>query len=101
MVEDSHDADRETFLDGMGLFTRANAPWTALADENKWERSLDTVRALDADLVLSSDAPAARDRAGELIDTVKAPSMDLRPPEEDIDVETVLIRYETGRTSIP
>jgi hypothetical protein len=53
------------------------------------------------DLVLSSDAPAARDRAGELIDTVKAPSMDLRPPEEDIDVETVLIRYETGRTSIP
>jgi flavorubredoxin len=95
MVEDSGDADPADFLDGMALFTRANAPWTALADQAKWERSLDTVRALEPNLVLSSHAPTANARTGELIDTVaKVPSMDPWLPEEDIEVEAVLARYE-------
>ncbi len=101
MVEDAGDADRAAFLEGMALFTRANAPWTALADQTKWERSLDTIRALDADMVLSSHAPTARARTGELIDTVTAvPSMDPWLPEEDIEVEAVLARHEAAPNSL-
>jgi hypothetical protein len=95
MVEDSSDADRSAYLDGMALFTRANAPWTALADQVKWERSLDSIRALSPEVVLSSHSPAARGRTGELIETVLAvPSMDPWLPDEDIEVEAVLARYE-------
>lgn len=97
MVEDSSDADRSAYLDGMALFTRANAPWTALADQVKWDRSLDSIRNLDADLVLSSHAPTARARTGELIETVlNVPAMDPWLPDEDIEVEAVLARYEEG-----
>ncbi|AOS64620.1 MBL fold metallo-hydrolase [Actinoalloteichus hymeniacidonis] len=95
MVEDSRDADRDEFLQGMALFTRANAPWTALADQAKWDRSLDEIRRLGPATVLSSHSPTAHDRTQELIETVLAvPSMDPWLPEEDLEVEAVLARYE-------
>ncbi|HZB30823.1 MAG TPA: MBL fold metallo-hydrolase [Streptosporangiaceae bacterium] len=100
MVEDAGDADRADFLDGMALFTRANAPWTALVDQAKWERSLDGIRALNPGLVLSSHSPAAHALTGELIETVSAvPSMDPWLPDEDIEVESVLARYEAETRS--
>jgi flavorubredoxin len=95
MVEDSSDADCSAYLAGMALFTRANAPWTALADQVKWERSLDSIRSLSPEVVLSSHSPTARARTAELIETVLAvPSMDPWLPDEDIEVEAVLARYE-------
>ncbi|MBP2328753.1 flavorubredoxin [Kibdelosporangium banguiense] len=97
LVEDSADADRSAYLDGMALFTRANAPWTALADQVKWERSLDSIRSLSPEVVLSAHSPTARGRTGELIETVLAvPSMDPWLPDEDIEVEAALTRYEAG-----
>lgn len=101
MVADSGDADRDGFLAGMALFTRANAPWTALADQAKWDRVLDELRRLDPRTVLSSHAPIATARTDELIATVRAvPSMAPWLPDEDLDVESVLAAYEDG-TAMP
>lgn len=97
VVEDSQDADRDRFLDGMALFTRANAPWTALADQTKWDRALDEVRRLNPRTVFSAHAPTATARTEELIATVQAvPSMAPWLPDEDLEVESVLAAYEDG-----
>jgi hypothetical protein len=95
MVDNAIDADHAGYLEGMATFTRANAPWTALADQDKWDRSLAEYTALNPGAVLSSHAPTASARTAELIETVRAvPSMDSWLPEEDLEVEAVLTRYE-------
>jgi hypothetical protein len=55
----------------MPLFTRANAPWTALVERRKWERSLDAVRRLQPRLVFSAHAPTAAGRIDLLLNTVR------------------------------
>lgn len=96
MVDDSRDADPVDFLSGMALFTRANAPWTALADQAKWDRALDELRRIDPRTVFSSHAPTATARTDELITTVRAvPSMAPWLPDEDLDVESALAAYES------
>jgi glyoxylase-like metal-dependent hydrolase (beta-lactamase superfamily II) len=98
MVDNSADADRAEYLDGMATFTRANAPWTALADQAKWDRSLAEFQAMNPATVLSAHAPTAFARTAELIEIVRAvPAMDPWLPDEDLDIETTLARYdETG-----
>lgn len=95
VVEDAVDAVKSDYLAGMALFTRANAPWTALVDPRKWERSLDEVRRLRPELVFSAHAPTAARRTELLLDTVRdVPHMDPWLPDEDLEVEAVLSRYE-------
>ncbi|MGH3761445.1 MBL fold metallo-hydrolase [Actinophytocola sp.] len=97
MVDNAIDADRTEYLDGMATFTRANAPWTAMADQEKWDRMLGEFTALDPGSVLSSHAPTASARTGELVETVRAvPAMDPWLPDEDLEVEAVLDRYEAA-----
>jgi glyoxylase-like metal-dependent hydrolase (beta-lactamase superfamily II) len=100
MVEDAIDADQAGYLAGIAMFTRANAPWTALADQRKWERALAEFRAMNPRNVLSSHAPTASARTRELIETVRTvPAMDPWLPEEDLEVEAVLDRYERDSLS--
>lgn len=95
MVDNAIDADRDGYLEGMATFTRANAPWTALADQTKWDSTLAEFSALNPGSVLSSHAPTASARTPELVETVRAvPSMDPWLPDEDLEVEAVLDRYE-------
>jgi L-ascorbate metabolism protein UlaG (beta-lactamase superfamily) len=95
MVDNAFDADQAGYLAGMAMFTRANAPWTALADQDKWDRALAEFGALNPRNVLSSHAPTASARTRDLIETVRAvPAMDPWMPEEDLEVEAVLARYE-------
>jgi len=99
MVENAGDADRSNYLEGMATFTRANAPWTALADQVKWDSTLAEFSKLNPGSVLSSHAPTASSRAGELVETVRAvPAMDPWLPDEDLEVEAVLDRYEASQT---
>jgi hypothetical protein len=96
MVDNATDADQAGYLAGMAMFTRANAPWTALADQDKWDRALAEVGALNPRNVLSSHAPAAAARTRDLVETVRAvPTMDPWMPEEDLEVEAVLASTRT------
>jgi flavorubredoxin len=102
MVDNAIDADQAGYLEGMATFTRANAPWTALADQGKWDRALAEFSALNPRSVLSSHGPTASARTGELIETVRAvPGMDPWLPEEDLEVEAVLTRYEAETATTP
>ncbi|MGH3918458.1 MAG: hypothetical protein ACRDRY_10865 [Pseudonocardiaceae bacterium] len=71
LVEDAADASESDYLDGMRLFTRANAPWTALVDEHKFDGAVTEIERLHPTRVL-------------------APWL----PDEDLSVEAVLARHE-------
>ncbi|WP_197288422.1 MBL fold metallo-hydrolase [Nocardia sp. NRRL S-836] len=95
LVDDAVDAKENDYLDGMALFTRANAPWTALVDQAKWDRNLDDLGRLRPRRILSSHGPTATDRTERLLETVRAvPSMEPWLPDEDVEVESVLAQYE-------
>jgi flavorubredoxin len=101
MVDNAIDADQAGYLDGMATFTRANAPWTALADQGKWDRALAGIQAMNPATVLSAHGPTASGRTAQLIETVRAvPAMDPWLPDEDVKVEAALAGYEaeTGTT---
>nr|WP_020672407.1 MBL fold metallo-hydrolase [Amycolatopsis nigrescens] len=96
MADNANEVNEQDYLTGMSLFTRANAPWTALADQSKWDSALAEVRGLGPSTVLSSHGPTATGRTQHLLETVRGvPSADPWLPEEDIEVEAVLDRYET------
>ncbi len=101
LVEDAADALESDYLDGMRLFTRANAPWTALVDEHKFNRAIDEIGHLRPTRVLSSHAPTATGRTDVLLELMRGvPAMAPWLPEEDLSVEAVLTRYE-GATPRP
>jgi flavorubredoxin len=100
LVEDARDLDHGDYLDGMALFTRANAPWTAVADERKFDRTLDTVRNLKPRRILSAHSPTAVSMTDSLVDLMRlVPRMAPWLPDEDVEVESVLARYERGGSS--
>lgn len=91
VVDHAGDADRSAYLEGMALFTRANAPWTALVDPDRWDRALAQVRALDPAHVLSAHGPTASGRTRELLATVHGvPAMAPWLPDEDLTIEAAL-----------
>lgn len=95
LVEDAADAAESDYLDGMRLFTRANAPWTALVDQHKFDKAIIEIERLHPDRVLSSHAPTATDRTDALLDLMRTiPAMAPWLPDEDLSVEAVLTRHE-------
>jgi flavorubredoxin len=95
LVEDARDLDPRDYLDGMALFTRANAPWTALADEQKFARVLDEVRTLRPQRILSAHGPNAVGLTEPLLEVMRTvPAMTPWLPDEDVEVESVLARHE-------
>lgn len=96
-ADDAADVDPAAYLEGMAAFTRANAPWTALVDQARWDRALAELAALDPRVVLSSHAPAASARIAELLETVRrVPAMGPWLPDDDLEVEAVLARQEAS-----
>lgn len=100
LVEDAADATESDYLDGMRLFTRANAPWTALVDEKKFDKVIAEIERLRPAKVLSSHAPTATGRTDVLLKVMRAiPAMAPWLPDEDLSVETVLACHELDTTS--
>jgi glyoxylase-like metal-dependent hydrolase (beta-lactamase superfamily II) len=101
LVDDVRDIGRTGYLDGLALFTRANAPWTALVDERKFDRILDGIRRLRPRRILSSHAPNAVNLTEPLLETMRAvPSMTPWLPAEDVEVESVLARHEAAAAAL-
>ncbi|MGH4018687.1 MAG: MBL fold metallo-hydrolase [Pseudonocardiaceae bacterium] len=97
LVEDAADAAESDYLDGMRLFTRANAPWTALVDQHKFNRAITEIERLRPDRVLSSHAPTATGRTDVLLELMRAiPAMAPWLPDEDLSVEAVLGRHDVA-----
>ncbi|MGH3999101.1 MAG: MBL fold metallo-hydrolase [Pseudonocardiaceae bacterium] len=95
LVEDAADAAESDYLAGMRLFTRANAPWTALVDEHKFNKVIDEIELLRPARVLSSHGPTAAGRTDVLLELMRAiPAMAPWLPDEDFSVEAVLARHE-------
>lgn len=97
LVEDAADAVESDYLDGMRLFTRANAPWTALVDEHKFGRVITEIERLNPERVLSSHAPTATGRTDVLLELMRTiPAMAPWYPDEDLSVEAALARHDTA-----
>lgn len=100
LAQDSSEITERTYLTGMALFTRANAPWTALVDPDRFDRVLDQLRRLRPERVLSAHGPNAVDRTEQLLDTIRqVPAMSPWLPAEDLEVESVLARHEAAEAA--
>ncbi|KAA2258717.1 MBL fold metallo-hydrolase [Solihabitans fulvus] len=94
-AESAQDVSESDYFDGLALFTRANAPWTALVDQNKFDRVIDDIRKLNPGRILSSHGPIAAGRTDALLTAMRSiPSMTPWLPPEDVEVEAVLERHE-------
>ncbi|MEU9884069.1 MBL fold metallo-hydrolase [Sphaerisporangium sp. NPDC051011] len=96
LAENAAEVSRTDYLDGVSMFTRANAPWTALVDQNKWNALLDSVALLRPRLVLSAHGLTVEDRIEELLGTVRAvPTQQPWLPGEDVEAATLLAAHDT------
>jgi len=97
----AHDVSEKDYFDGLALFTRANAPWTALVDEAKFGRVIDGISALNPKHILSSHGPVVTNRTGELLTAMRGiPAMTPWLPPEDVEVEAVLERHEAELAAV-
>lgn len=97
----AHDVSESDYFDGLALFTRANAPWTALADEAKFGKVIDGIAALNPKQILSSHGPVVTGRTEQLLTAMRGiPAMTPWLPPEDVEVEAVLERHEAELASI-
>lgn len=95
LVDDAADAAESDYLDGMRLFTRANALWTELVDEHKFDRAITEIERLRPARVLSSHAPTATGRTDALLELMRTiPAMAPWLPDQDLSIEAVLTRHE-------
>jgi flavorubredoxin len=60
--EDVTDIPEADYLDGFGVFNRANHPWSAWADPAKIEVVLNEIRRLDPQVIAGCHSPMARGR---------------------------------------
>ncbi|MEU6408416.1 MBL fold metallo-hydrolase [Microbispora sp. NPDC046933] len=94
-AESAQDVPEIDYLAGMALFTRANAPWTALADPAKFDAVLDELVRLDPRHILSSHGATVVERTEAVVKTLReVPRMTPWLPDEDVLVEAVLARHE-------
>ncbi|MFC0861219.1 MBL fold metallo-hydrolase [Sphaerimonospora cavernae] len=94
-AENAQDIPEAVYLAGMALFTRANAPWTALADPAKFDAVLDNLVRLGPRRILSSHGATVLDRTETLAATMRSvPTMTPWLPDEDVLVEALLAEHE-------
>ncbi|GLX06268.1 MULTISPECIES: MBL fold metallo-hydrolase [Microbispora] len=100
LAEDAQDIPESDYLAGMALFTRANAPWTALADPAKFDTVLDDLLRLAPRHILSSHGATVVEGTETLVKTLReVPSMTPWLPDEDVLVEAVLAKHEGATLS--
>ncbi|MEJ2855650.1 MULTISPECIES: MBL fold metallo-hydrolase [unclassified Saccharothrix] len=97
----AEDVAENDYYDGLALFTRANAPWTSLVDQDKFDKVIDLIRAVNPKTVLSAHGPVASGRTDALLEAMrKIPTMTPWLPPEDLDPEVVLERHEAELAAV-
>lgn len=70
-VDDAADLPENTFLDGMTLFTHANAPWVGLTAADRFGATVDAIASLAPEHLLSSHAPDVHGRVHTVLDHMR------------------------------
>lgn len=100
-AEHAQDVPEADYLTGVTLFTRANAPWTALVDPAKFDAVLDSLVRLGPRRILSSHGATVLDRTESLVAAMRSvPAMTPWLPDEDVLVEALLAKHESARNSL-
>lgn len=99
--DDVSDVPADAYLEGFNWFNRANSPWHEVTDPAKVNAVVDRVRALDANVIVSTHAPTAVGRSNELCAMLAAiATMDpVVLPNQD-DLEQMLAAMESGEAPV-
>jgi glyoxylase-like metal-dependent hydrolase (beta-lactamase superfamily II) len=90
------DAKESDFLEGFAVFNRAIAPWVSLVDPDRFGASVQLLRDLSPQRLLSSHAPVATGRTAWLLEAMAAiPSLPPWLPEADLEIEALVAVHES------
>ncbi len=90
------------FFSGFSVLNRAIAPWTALADEEKFRPALSRLAGLNPARLLSSHGPTVEGRLDDLFAAMSAiPSLPAWLADADLDLDAALAAHEAAASVRP
>lgn len=89
--EDVGDVPEDVYRENLIGFNIVNHPWTGEADQAKFDKQIARIDALDAEVIASSHAPAARGRTKQLLEWLRiAPSLPPLPAPDQARLEALI-----------
>ncbi len=96
-VEDTADVPEAAFNEGFSIFARVLSPWTALADQAKYDKMLAGLQRIQAKTVVSCHAPVSRGRTDMMLKAYSAiPSMEPFVGPDQVALEALLAEMAHG-----